>query len=76
MNNQDIPIAVVAAQAAPRTKTSSYPEPFASRMTGREKHILGDLLGLSNFGINLTKLLLGASSLYGTPIPNGTNSST
>ena len=62
MNDQDIPIAVVATQVAPRTKPSNYPEPFASRMAGREKRPLGDLFGLSNFGVNLTKLLPGASS--------------
>lgn len=52
MSNQDIPIAVVATQVAPRTKLSNYPEPFASRMKGREKRPLGDLFGLSNFGVN------------------------
>ncbi|MFZ1546043.1 MAG: cupin domain-containing protein [Candidatus Nitrotoga sp.] len=62
MNVQDIPIAVVATQVAPRTKPSNYPEPFASRMAGREKRSLGDLFGLSNFGVNLTKLLPGAGS--------------
>lgn len=62
MNDQDIPIAVVAAQVAPRTKPSNYPEPFASRMEGREKRPLGDLFGLSNFGVNLTTLLPGAIS--------------
>lgn len=62
MNDQDTPIAVVAAQVAPRPKPSNYPEPFASRMAGREKRILGDLFGLANFGVNLTKLLPGAGS--------------
>lgn len=62
MNNQDTPIAIVAAQVAPRTKPSSYPEPFASRMEGRVKRPLGDLFGLSNFGVNLTTLLPGAIS--------------
>ncbi len=62
MNDQDIPVAVVASQVAPRTKPSNYPEPFASRMKGREKRPLGDLFGLSNFGVNLTQLLPGAGS--------------
>lgn len=62
MNDQDFPIAVVATQVAPRAKSSNYPEPFASRMAGREKRPLGDLFGLSNFGVNLTKLLPGAVS--------------
>lgn len=62
MKNHDMPIAVVASQVAPRTIPSIYPEPFASRMAGREKRALGDLFGLTNFGINLTKLLPGSGS--------------
>ena len=62
MDDQDIPVAVIATQVAPRAKPSIYPEPFASRMVGREKRPLGDRFGLSNFGVNLTKLLPGAGS--------------
>ncbi len=60
--NQWAPIAIVAAEAAPRIKPSNYPEPFFSRMAGREKRPLGDLFGLSNFGVNLTRLKPGAES--------------
>ena len=56
------PIAVRADEVAPRTKPSNYPEPFASRMKGREKRQLGDVFGLSNFGVNLTRLAPGAVS--------------
>lgn len=62
MSDQNIPVAVEATQVAPRTQLSNYPEPFASRMAGREKRALGDVFGLSNFGVNLTKLLPGAVS--------------
>ena len=62
MNNQAFPIAVIATQVAARTKPSNYPEPFASRMAGRVKRPLGDVFGLSNFGVNLTTLLPGAIS--------------
>ena len=55
-------LAIVAADVPARTKPSNYPEPFASRVTGREKRSLGDLFGLSNFGVNLTKLAPNASS--------------
>ena len=55
-------IAVVAEQTPPRTTRSVYPEPFASRMIGREKKPLGDLFSLSNFGVNLTRLAPGALS--------------
>ena len=56
------PIAVIAEAAPSRSKRSVYPEPFASRMTGREKKPLGDLFSLSNFGVNLTRLAPGALS--------------
>lgn len=62
MSDKEIPIAVVAAQVEPRAQPSIYPEPFASRMTGRVKRPLGDVFGLSNFGVNLTQLLPGAGS--------------
>ena len=56
MSGMKYPIAVVAKDAAPRTKPSIYPEPFASQMTGRVKRTLGDLFGLNNFGVNLAVL--------------------
>ena len=56
------PIALVAADAAPRNRPSLYPEPFASRMRGRTKRALGELFGLRNFGVNLTRLEPGAAS--------------
>jgi uncharacterized cupin superfamily protein len=62
MKDRDIPIVAVAAEVAPRTKASNYREPFASRMVGREKRVLGDLFDLANFGVNLTRLLPGSSS--------------
>ena len=54
--------AITAEDAAPRTKPSNYPEPFASMMNGRLKRPLGDLFGLKNFGVNLTHLAPGAVS--------------
>jgi uncharacterized cupin superfamily protein len=56
------PKAIRALDAPPRAKASSYPEPFASRMKGREKRPLGDVFGLANFGVNLTRLGPGAVS--------------
>lgn len=50
------PIAVTAAQTPARAKPSVYPAPFAAMMAGREKHPLGDLFGLKNFGVNWTRL--------------------
>lgn len=51
-----MPVAAVAVDIPPRRKPSIYPEPFASRMSGREKRQLGDFFGLKNFGVNLTRL--------------------
>ena len=56
------PIAVPALAVAPRTKPSNYPEPFFSRMSKREKRQLGDVFGLTNFGVNLTRLFPGGES--------------
>ena len=50
------PVALLASEAPTRTKPSNYPEPFASRMEGRVKKPLGDIFGLTNFGVNLTRL--------------------
>jgi uncharacterized cupin superfamily protein len=56
------PVAIMAAEVAPRAKLSNYPEPFFSRMAGRVKRPLGDLFGLESFGVNLTRLAPGAVS--------------
>src|SRR6185295_16802348 len=62
MSDSQKRIAVVAADAPPKAKQTNYPEPFASRMAGRLKRPLGDLFGLCNFGVNLTRLAPGAVS--------------
>ena len=62
MASPTYPVAVVAEKAPFRTKASTYPEPFASQMAGRRKQPLGDLFGLANFGVNLTRLAPGAVS--------------
>ena len=62
MSDKPIPVAVTAAEVPARSKPSVYPEPFASRMAGREKRQLGDQFGLTNFGVNLTRLAPNAVS--------------
>ena len=62
MTESAYPIATTAAEVPPRTRPSIYPEPFASRVAGREKRVLGDLFGLINFGVNLTRLAPNAIS--------------
>ena len=56
------PRAIKALDAVPRSKATNYPEPFASLMKGREKRPLGDVFGLQNFGVNLTRLAPNAIS--------------
>jgi uncharacterized cupin superfamily protein len=53
--------ALEAAAVAPRS-SSGYPEPFRSRVLPREKRALGDALGLTKIGINLTTLPPGKES--------------
>src|SRR5688572_31568129 len=41
---------------------SGYPEPYKSRVLPREKRALGDALGLTRIGVNLTTLPPGKES--------------
>jgi uncharacterized cupin superfamily protein len=56
------PVALLAADVPARAFRTNYPEPFASRMAGRDKRPLGDLFGLTNFGVNITRLAPGGAS--------------
>lgn len=62
MPTEKKPEAVIASEVAPRAKPSNYPEPFASRVAGREKRQLGEVFGLANFGVNLTRMVPGSIS--------------
>ena len=62
MPNEKPPVAVIATDVPVRARRSVYPEPFASRMAGRAKRQLGEVFGLTNFGVNLTSLAPGGSS--------------
>ncbi|MCP1200953.1 cupin domain-containing protein [Notoacmeibacter sp. MSK16QG-6] len=53
---------VHAESQPPRIKKSNYPPVFAARVEGRIKRPLGDLFGLTNFGVNLTTLQPGGES--------------
>ncbi len=55
-------VALFAAAAPARAFRTNYPKPFASRMARRDKRPLGDLFGLTNFGVNITRLAPGGSS--------------
>lgn len=59
------PTTIVARDAPPRAKPTSPPFPpemVAKVASGRDKRPLGDLFGLTNFGVNLTTLAPGGQS--------------
>lgn len=60
--NDKRPVAIVASEAPVRAAKSNYPEPFAARVAGRHKQQLGEIFGLSVFGVNRTRLEPGAQS--------------
>src|SRR5215469_12094703 len=62
MPGDNKPIAIDAAAVSPVRSTRGYPEPFAARVAGRERRVLGDVFGLTNFGANLTRLPPGCMS--------------
>ncbi len=55
MENRKIPAVVDAGKVQSRIGTG-YPAEFAENCLDREKKVLGDLFGLSQFGVNLTTL--------------------
>ena len=62
MTDHERALAVAATDVPTRTKVSNYPDPFFTRMLGRQKKALGEFFGLKNFGVNLTKLAPGGES--------------
>jgi uncharacterized cupin superfamily protein len=55
------PPAFDPARIEPRS-SSGYPEPYRSRVLPREKRAVGDALGLTKIGVNLTTLWPGKES--------------
>jgi len=56
------PLALDASSVPGRSVRTVYPEPFAGLFDGRDKKALGNAFGLTNFGVNLTRLAPGAVS--------------
>jgi uncharacterized cupin superfamily protein len=56
------PVAIEAASVPAARPGRGYPEPFAARVAGRARRALGDLFGLTQFGVNLTRLPPGGMS--------------
>ena len=58
----ETPIAVTASEVPPRVRPSGYPPDLMRGLEGREKRSLGEVFGLRNFGVNLTRLRPGSAS--------------
>lgn len=56
------PAAVVACETPARPRPASYPAPLAIAIEHREKRTLGDLFGISHFGVNLARVQPGGCS--------------
>jgi uncharacterized cupin superfamily protein len=52
----------IAIDSAPTTTGASYPRPYAEPCSGRFRRRLGDAAGLTQFGVNLTRLPPGCWS--------------
>ena len=52
-----IDIATIPAQ-----RIASYPKEFAAVISGREKQRIGDAAGLTQFGVNVTRIKAGSAS--------------
>ena len=64
MESKQNPSSIVAAAAPLRARPTSppFPAPMVAKTAGREKRPLGDLFGLTNFGVNLTRIAPGGYS--------------
>ena len=62
MADETNPVAIEATAAPTARPGRGYPVPFATRVAGRVRRPLGDLFGLTNFGVNLTRLPPGGMS--------------
>ena len=46
----------------PAQQIASYPKEFAAVISGREKQRIGDAAGLTQFGVNITRIKAGSAS--------------
>ena len=56
------PVWIFATEEAAAVRKTNYPPQFVGRVAGRERRRLGEVFGLRNFGVNLTRLEPGAES--------------
>ena len=62
VTDEAFPVAVDAGELPPRPRPANPPAPFAPLFERREKRVLGDVFGLSKFGVNLVRLAPGGAS--------------
>jgi uncharacterized cupin superfamily protein len=62
MSDPARPAAIHPADVPPRARASGYPADLRARVEGRDKRPLGDVFGLTVFGVNHTRLAPGAWS--------------
>ncbi|MEM9804160.1 MAG: cupin domain-containing protein [Cyanobacteria bacterium P01_D01_bin.56] len=53
---------VIDLNTVPTSQKTGYPEPFQAAVSGRSRQRIGNAIGLTNFGVNLTTLSPGAQS--------------
>lgn len=53
---------LINPEEIPEKTNSNYPEQFKPLVAGRSKKRLGDVTGIKNFGVNLTKIAPGSCS--------------
>src|SRR5713226_606525 len=52
----------IEIEKIPAQQIASYPKEFASVISGREKRRIGDAVGLTQFGVNITRIKAGSAS--------------
>ncbi|MEQ8601830.1 MAG: cupin domain-containing protein [Marivibrio sp.] len=59
-DSSEKPLKIDSAAVTPRVGSAAYPEAFRALCDGRAKASLGDVFGLTQFGVHLTELAPGA----------------
>ena len=63
MSESDVrPFPVLDSASVEPRRDAAYPEQLRGPFAAREKRVLGDPLGLTSFGVNLTRLPPGTAS--------------
>ncbi|MEM9266905.1 MAG: cupin domain-containing protein [Cyanobacteria bacterium P01_F01_bin.13] len=53
---------IIDLSTVPVSRGTGYPNPFRASVAGRSRQRIGNAIGLTNFGVNLTTLAPGAQS--------------